>query len=515
MQFTAVHSRFLKLCACTELPASAGTLAEAAASMCGAIFAAVFLQDYSAENLVLTARHPQNHPVAQDFKVPLTDNDDPLCFSVFNGKTCKVAAQTYGVQPLSVRGLNAPPNAAWVTVMPLAAPGRPGLGAILLMHAEKPDYDEQVMDLLCLYGGATLELAVERRRHAHSLNGMRQDLTRLEEEQAKAAEADRNIVGESAAINRLRAQIPAIARSPATVLITGETGTGKSLVAKALHEASPRAKNPFVEINCGALPENLLESELFGHVKGAFTGADSERPGLFRSAHGGTVFLDEIGNLTPNLQAVLLHVLQEKRVRPVGGVRDYAVDFRIIAATNADLEQAIGRGSFRADLYHRLAVVTMRMPSLADRLEDIPLLASWFLERFKKQYRCPQLSLSPQAMQALMNMNFPGNIRELSGKIEQAVMLAEPGTTQLLPGHFQANSLDGFMPADDCPTLADYLNRQEEAIIKSTLMLHGGNMQRAADSLGVPRRTLARKTAKYGINNRTYQNDGAPVRQLD
>jgi two-component system, NtrC family, response regulator PilR len=232
-----------------------------------------------------------------------------------------------------------------------------------------------------------------------------------------------NIVGQSPKMRAIFDLIQTIAPQSSRVLITGESGTGKELVARAIHENSPRANTPFITINCGAFPEALLESELFGYVKGAFTGANDNRRGLFQAAHAGTLFLDEIGNMNLAMQVKLFRVLQEGKVRPLGSTEEIDVDVRVIAATNRDLEKAIASGDFREDLFYRLSVIPLHLPSLRERREDIPLLARHFLESFRKSMEKPIEAISPQAMSRLETYDWPGNVRELENTIERAVAL--------------------------------------------------------------------------------------------
>jgi two-component system response regulator PilR (NtrC family) len=252
-----------------------------------------------------------------------------------------------------------------------------------------------------------------------------------------------NIVGQSPKMRAIFDLIQTIAPQSSRVLITGESGTGKELVARAIHENSPRSSTPFITINCGAFPETLLESELFGYVKGAFTGANENRRGLFQAAHGGTLFLDEIGNMNLAMQVKLYRVLQEGKVRPLGSTEEIDVDVRVIAATNRDLEKAIASGEFREDLFYRLCVIPLHLPSLRERREDIPLLARHFLESFRKSMEKPIEAISPQAMSRLETYDWPGNVRELENTIERAVALesgAEISTT-VLPDRISGASI--------------------------------------------------------------------------
>src|SRR5271168_3622085 len=236
-----------------------------------------------------------------------------------------------------------------------------------------------------------------------------------------------NIVGQSPGMRKIFELIQTIAPQSSRVLITGESGTGKELVARAIHENSARSSEPFITINCGAFPESLLESELFGYRKGAFTGANENRDGLFQAAHGGTLFMDEIGNMTLTMQVKLYRVLQEGKVRPIGSTEENDVDVRVIAATNKEFEKEIAEGRFREDLYYRLSVIPIRLPALRERREDIPLLARHFLERFRKSMEKPIEGLSPESVRRLEAYDWPGNVRELENTMERAVAL-ETGT---------------------------------------------------------------------------------------
>src|SRR5580692_7759795 len=240
-----------------------------------------------------------------------------------------------------------------------------------------------------------------------------------------------NIIGQSPKMRAIFDLIQTIAPQTSRVLITGESGTGKELVARAIHENSARAKAPFITINCGAFPETLLESELFGYMKGAFTGANENRQGLFQAAHGGTLFMDEIGNMSLTMQVKLYRVLQEGKVRPIGSTEEIDVDVRIIAATNKEFEKEIAEGRFREDLYYRLSVIPIQLPSLRERREDIPLLARHFLETFRKSMEKPIEGLSPEAVRRLETYDWPGNVRELENTMERAVALETTGEISL------------------------------------------------------------------------------------
>jgi two-component system response regulator PilR (NtrC family) len=244
-----------------------------------------------------------------------------------------------------------------------------------------------------------------------------------------------NIIGQSPKMRAIFELIQTVAPQSSRVLITGESGTGKELVARAIHENSVRAQSPFITINCGAFPETLLESELFGYMKGAFTGANDNRHGLFQAAHGGTLFMDEIGNMSLTMQVKLYRVLQEGKVRPIGSTEESNVDVRIIAATNKDFEKEIAEGRFREDLYYRLSVIPVHLPSLRERKEDIPLLARHFLEKFRKLMEKPIEGISPEVVRRLESYEWPGNVRELENTMERAVALENTSeiTLRVLP----------------------------------------------------------------------------------
>ena len=293
--------------------------------------------------------------------------------------------------------------------------------------------------------------------------------------------------------------VQAVAPSRATVLITGESGTGKSLVARRVHEMSGRADKPFVEINCGALPEGLLESELFGHAKGAFTGATAERQGRFLAADGGTIFLDEIGTASQALQVKLLRVIQERTFEPVGSEETQTVDVRLVLATNEDLEKLVAAGSFRRDLYYRISVVPVDLPPLRDRMGDIPLLASHFLKKFSRENEKDVTRVDDNAMTILQAHRWPGNIRELENVIERGVILAQSEvlTPRDLPPDLAARTATPE-PGQTLP-LRKALEIPEREIIERTLRSHNWNRQETAAALMINRTTLFNKMRKYGL----------------
>jgi len=293
-----------------------------------------------------------------------------------------------------------------------------------------------------------------------------------------------------------------VAQSSATVLILGESGTGKELIARAIHYSSARRDRPFVKVNCAALPENLLESELFGHEKGAFTGAVARRIGRFEQADRGTIFLDEIGDLSPALQMKLLRVLQEKEFERVGSNQTLKVDVRVIAATNRNLEEAIKKGTFREDLYYRLNVVTISLPPLRERKEDIPLLIEHFLQKYSAENKKEITSISKEARDLLLNYEYPGNVRELENIIERAVVLCRGDTltTLDLPIHLREGKIEtSIKRARGKRALPETLEEIERQLIAQALGNHRGVQTRAAQELGISERVLRYKMKKYKI----------------
>jgi DNA-binding NtrC family response regulator len=321
---------------------------------------------------------------------------------------------------------------------------------------------------------------------------------RAPETERIAVETADAMIGESSRMLDAFKTVARVARSNATVLIRGESGTGKELIARTIHERSTRAGNSFVAVNCAAIPEALLESELFGHEKGAFTGAIARRIGRFERAHGGTIFLDEIGDMSLPLQAKILRVLQEREIERVGGSAPISVDVRLVAATHRDLEQDVASGRFREDLYYRLAVVTLQLPALRERGDDLRLLAEHYLAHYAREYRRGVQMISREAMAILRAHHWPGNVRQLRNVIESAVLQADGPA--LLPSHLPLESL---RPQVDIPAVADSamltLSELERRHITRVLNESGGQMNVAADILGIHRNTLRRKLMEYGI----------------
>jgi len=314
------------------------------------------------------------------------------------------------------------------------------------------------------------------------------------------------MIGKSREMLKIYATIKKVAETSANVLILGESGTGKELVAKAIHQHSPRKEMPFVVINCGGIPENLLESELFGYMKGSFTGAFTDKAGLFETANEGTIFLDEIGELPPLLQVKLLRVVQEKTFRRIGGKMDIRVNTRIISATNQNLEEKVKQGSFREDLYYRLNVIPITLPPLRARKEDIPLLTRYFIEKYSREFAKEIKTISSYALELLMNYPFPGNIRELENIIERSVALEN--TNIILPDNLfleKNQSRPGHAYPVEIPDTGIHLNEElagiERLLIEKALLKAGGSKTKAAELLHVSFDSLRYRIDKLGIEN--------------
>ena len=400
-----------------------------------------------------------------------------------------------------------------VIVTDLRMPDGDGLDVLRAARAHCPDAD---VILLTAYAGwesakEAIQLGAcdyfEKGREPDELlhridKALAEKALRRENANLRAQVRDRyalpGLVTGSAQMAQVLDLVRRVAPTDATVLIHGESGSGKEVIAKAIHHASQRARGSFVAINCAALPETLLESELFGHVKGAFTGAATNKKGLFEEAHGGTLLLDEIGEMPPSLQAKLLRTLQSGEIRPVGSTQSITIDARVVAATNRDLAQMIRQGGFREDLFYRLNVIPVTLPPLRERREDIPLLAEHFLARFaERQGRV--LRLSPAAMERLLRYPWPGNVRELENAMERSAILAQADTIEPgdLPPHVAAGLALGPAPSLGSPqTLAE----TERILIMQALERSGWNHSRTAESLGIGRTTLWRKLKEYGID---------------
>ncbi len=363
-----------------------------------------------------------------------------------------------------------------VLAVPLEVQGRV-LGAIYMdANAQGVRFDAELLELVTALGNV-VALAIENQYQLEWLGGENERL--LQE-----LDIAHDMIGESDAINSVKQFIGRVAGNDSTVLVLGESGTGKELVARAIHRNSARAHKPFMAINCAAITDTLLESELFGHEKGAFTGAIAQKKGKLETAEGGTVFLDEIGELAPALQAKLLRVLQEHEFERVGGIRTIPLDIRLIAATNRDLKEASAKKEFRPDLYYRLNVVSVKMPPLKDRRKDIPILAIFFAKRYAEKMKRTIRGISPEARGALMAYDWPGNVRELENAIERAIVL---GSTELiLPEDLPESILEHSGPDGRAATaLHDGIRDAKRKLIERAIDQAGGNYTEAAGILGV------------------------------
>lgn len=402
------------------------------------------------------------------------------------------------------------PQTDGIEVLRYARQVSPDTSVILVTAVE--DYEAAVQavkggafDYIHKGPGLLEELKIAVSRSVESLNLRRENFA-FKRDAASRNSLD-NIIGKSAALEKLKQTIRTIATTGSTVLIYGESGSGKELVARAVHSCSPRASEPFVSINCGAFPETLLESELFGYVKGAFTGANQNKRGLFEVANGGAIFLDEISEMSVSMQVKLLRVLQERSLRPVGGTQETPIDVRVIAATNKDLKQLVANNAFREDLYYRVSVIPILVPPLRERREDIELLANHFLKKYATAAQKTIVRINPASLAALRDSEWPGNVRQLENTIERAVALE---TTQELrvdidPEHPKphaaangnGNGTHG-VPAEGLD-FDRYVASIERSLIESALEQSGGVQTRAAELLKVSYRSFRHLLKKYDI----------------
>ncbi|CAN5816473.1 sigma-54 dependent transcriptional regulator [soil metagenome] len=339
-------------------------------------------------------------------------------------------------------------------------------------------------------------------KKAEERESLRQEVSRLREE-VTVQRRYREIIAKSPAMTRALEIAAKVARHASSVLITGESGTGKELVARLIHNESDRADSPFVPVNCGAIPENLLESELFGYVRGAFTGADRDKPGLFEVASGGTIFLDEIGEMPATLQVKLLRVLQESEVRRLGDTRTRPIDARLVSATNKDFDEEVRAGTFRRDLFYRIAVVPIHLVPLRQRREEVPLLVRHFMDQYNRKLRLDVKGIDPEVMRLMLEYTWPGNVRELENTIERAMVLCETPTITVadLPDHIRTPlpSLEGTELGDDELSVKKHGAALERRLIRQALERTGGNKTRAAELLDLSSRALLYKVREYGL----------------
>ncbi len=408
-----------------------------------------------------------------------------------------------------------------VIIMDIKMPVMDGLEAFRLIHQEFPEIP---VILMTAYG--TVDTVIETMKmgafdylvkpsnvnelrimldRAYQMRCMRAELAELRSELKKHFQLE-NIIGESPAVQAIYKIVGRVAQTNATVLITGESGSGKEVIAQTIHRNSQRRDEPFIKVNCGALPEGLMESELFGHEKGAFTGAIAKKPGRFELANGGTLLLDEIGELPLPLQVKLLRVLQEKTFERVGGTETLKVDVRIIAATNRNLEERVQQGLFREDLYYRLKVVPIHVPALRERMGDIPAFVEYFVRRFADEGNAEAPIVTPEALKLLCRCPWPGNVRELANVMERAVIMSQ--------GVIDVMDLPGLLPEEELPMVAvpetgtyrEQMRQVEKQIIENALRQNQGNRVKTAKALDISRRALLYKIDEHGLGKSTADN---------
>ncbi|GAB4182610.1 MAG: sigma-54 dependent transcriptional regulator [Calditrichia bacterium] len=437
-----------------------------------------------------------------------------LMKELFDQHGYEVFVATNGLEALRVLP-EAEPD---IIISDLVMPEMDGMKLLEIVHEKYPHI---IMIMMTAHG--TIETAVEAMRKGakdYILKPLRLDelVAKVENfSQIKSLQKEneilreklerkfhfQNIIGKNKKMLEIFELIKDIAQTSSTVLIRGESGTGKELIANAIHFNSERAKKPFIKVNCAVLNENLLESELFGHVKGAFTGAIKDKVGRFEMANHGTIFLDEIGDISPNMQLKLLRVLQEGEFEKVGGTETIKVDVRVVAATNKNLEEAMQKGEFRQDLYYRLNVIPIFVPPLRARKDDIPLLVDYFIDKYSTLFKKTIRGISDEAQQVLINYEWPGNIRELENVIERAIVLikSEIISVKDLPDHIHHSKTISTASIDDANgNLQDIVEEYEKNIILNALEQNNHNKLQTAKALGLHRSTFMSKLKKYGIS---------------
>jgi len=431
------------------------------------------------------------------------------------GETAKVKLETapFDVFISDVRM----PGTDGIEMMQFAAAHCPDTERIIITAHEDFEATRRIAEVgVCAFlvkGGSSLPAAtVAAVEQALDKASLRRQNFAFRRDAAQRNSLD-HLVGASPAMHKLKNTIRTIAPTSSTVLICGESGTGKELVARAFHDCSPRSGEPFVSVNCGAFPETLLESELFGYVRGAFTGATQNKRGLFEAAHGGTIFLDEIGEMSPGMQVKLLRVLQERVVRPVGGTAETPVDVRVIAATNRELEQMVSSGAFREDLFYRISVIPVRVPPLRDRQDDVVLLAGHFLKKYSAQMGRAVNRIAVDSLDLLKGYDWPGNVRQLENSIERAVALesshelhVDPPCEAPSPRSPKLASGNGGSPGIAIPPegldLEHYVEQIARSLLQSALRRENGVQTRAAGVLHLSYRSFRHLLKKYDLNEK-------------
>ncbi len=445
------------------------------------------------------------------FRILIVDDDEYLLASLQNLLTFKKYSVDLASNPIDAKELFHEHDYD-IVLLDVKMPGISGMELLNEFLSERPS-----VSIIMISGESTISIAVDALKRGafdfvekpidpkRLLNSIRNALDRQklfsEKNRLISALKERyKMVGQSPAMQTIFETIEQVADLPAKVLITGESGTGKELVARALHFSSKRSSGPFVKINCAAIPKDLMENELFGHKKGAYTGAMSEQPGKIQAADGGTLFLDEIGDMDLMLQAKLLHVIQDKEFIMLGASNSVKVDVRIIAATNQNLEQRIKEGRFRRDLFHRLNVVQIHIPPLRKRKEDIEPMANRFLHEFAEMYNKRVLEFTPAAIQVLMDYHWPGNVRELKNAVEKMVIFSKSERI----GEIEARKMlrsgqQNFQTTQGLNSLKEQMAAMEREFILQAIAEANGNLTKAAEALGITRSALFKKKRKLGI----------------
>lgn len=486
----ALLERFAALASNTDANAWLDGLIELAAQIGRCPLAQLYLLDATHTHLTLSAEWWEGTRGHEATSVPSDYRDDQLL------QYCLSQNRQLSIAPLddSLHQTGFLPEASrpWRSLLCLPLQDAEGHAVGLLVAASHANHDLSAA-AVTLFSLGRLALG-----QAQLLNRLR-DTARpdlVPTPATRPCASGYGLIGDSQRMRSVYALISKVLHNPVTVMLTGETGTGKELVARAIHDCGSRRSEAFVVQNCAALPEHLLESELFGYRKGAFTGADRDHEGLFDAANGGTLFLDEIGDMPLTLQAKLLRVLQEGEVRPLGSTRTHKVDVRIVAATHQDLHKRVEEGRFREDLYYRLSIFPIELPPLRDRDQDILRLARHFADKACGFLQRDTVRWSDAALEQLADYAFPGNVRELKGLVERAVLLCDGG--ELLPEHFSLRSVDNEL--DSTLNLRARLERVERNLLIDCLRKNGGNQSQAARELGLPRRTLLYRMERLGVS---------------
>ncbi len=484
-------ARLAQLAGTTDPAAWLGGLVEVAAQLAASPLAQLYLLDATHTRLMLSAEWFDGRRQHEATSLPSDyDGEQLLQYCLSQNRLLSIAPLDASLHPTSFLPEAARP---WRSLLCLPLPDAEGHAVGLLVTASPSGCDlAQAAEPLASLGRFALGQAQLLSRLRGAVQPARPDEAAV----ARPCASGYGLIGDSPRMRAVYSLIGKVLHNPVSVLLTGETGTGKELVARAIHDCGSRRSQAFVVQNCAALPEHLLESELFGYRKGAFTGADRDHEGLFDAANGGTLFLDEIGDMPPTLQAKLLRVLQEGEVRPLGSTRTHKVDVRIVAATHQDLRKRVEDGRFREDLYYRLSLFPIELPPLRERDQDILRLARHFADNACGFLQRDAVRWSDAALEQLAGYGFPGNVRELKGLVERAVLLCDGG--ELLPEHFSLRPVDDAL--DSTLNLRERLERVERNLLVDCLRKNGGNQSQAARELGLPRRTLLYRMERLGVS---------------